>query len=179
MAVHIRLLRMGKKKQPFYRIVAADSRRARDGRFLEIVGTYNTIIRPAEVKLAEDKVTKWFNEGAEPTDTVRSLLTQVGFIEKYNQAKSGKDVSEIVLKTTINERKKKTRKVKKAALKAAEEAEKAAEEAKKAAEEAAKAKEEAKAKAAEEAAAAAEAKKAEAEAPAEEKTDEAPDKGDA
>ena len=116
MAVHIRLRRMGAKKRPFYRIVAADSRRARDGRFLETLGTYNPITKPAEVKVQEDKLTKWLNEGAIPSDTVGSLLTQIGFTEKYEKAKKGEDVSEIALKIHINERKKKTRKMKKASL---------------------------------------------------------------
>ena len=123
MATHIRLLRMGKKKQPFYRIVAADSRRARDGRFLEVLGTYNPITRPARVELFEDRITKWLDEGAEPSDTVRSLFTQVGMVEKYLKAKRGEDVSELALKTTIKERPKRTRKMKKASVAAeAEEA---------------------------------------------------------
>ncbi len=116
MAVHLRLLRRGTKKRPFYRIVAADSRRARDGRFLEIVGTYDPITNPAEVAVAEEKVTKWLNEGAIPTDTVRSLFTQIGFLEKYEKANKGEDVSEMTLRTTIKERQKKTRKMKKAAI---------------------------------------------------------------
>lgn len=116
MAVHVRLMRMGKKKQAFYRIVATDSRRSRNGRFLEIIGTYNPICKPAEVLIHEDKLTKWLDDGAQPTDTVKTLLTQVGFVEKYTLAKQGKDVSDITLKTTIIERKKKTRKMKKAAL---------------------------------------------------------------
>jgi small subunit ribosomal protein S16 len=116
---------MGKKKQPHYRIVAADSRRARDGRFLEIVGTYDPITKPAKIKLMEDKLTKWFDDGAVPTDTVKAILTQTGFTEKYTKAKKGGDVSDIATKTELIERKKKTRKVKKAAIKAAEEAESA------------------------------------------------------
>ena len=129
MAVHVRLMRMGKKKQAFYRIVAADSRRARDGRFLEIVGTYNPITKPAVVSIDETKITKWLDEGATPSDTVHSLFSQIGFLEKYDRAKKGEDVSEVVVKAHITERKKKTRKVKKAALAAAavaEEAKKAA-----------------------------------------------------
>lgn len=121
MAVHLRLLRMGAKKQAFYRIVASDSRRARDGRFLEIVGTYNPITKPAEVRVHEDKLTKWLDQGAQPSDTVSTLLTQVGFTEKYHKAKKGEDVSGLALKTTIKERHKKTRKMKKAAIAAAAE----------------------------------------------------------
>jgi small subunit ribosomal protein S16 len=116
LAVHIRLRRMGKKKRPFYRIVAADSRRARDGRFLEILGTYNPIERPAVISVKEERLTYWLNEGAETSDTVGSLLTQIGFVEKYEKAKAGTDVSEVEVKTTITERKKRTRKVKKAAI---------------------------------------------------------------
>ena len=159
---------MGKKRQPFYRIVAADSRRARDGRFLEVLGTYNPIPKPAEVKLFEDRVAHWLDEGAIPSDTVRSLFTQVGYIEKLHSAKAGVDISEIEIKTNITERHKKTRKVKKAAIAAAEATaaeEKAAADAKAAEEKAA-----AEAKAAEEKAAA-EAKAAEAEAEGGEKVE--------
>ena len=122
MAVHIRLRRMGTKKRPFYRIVAADSRRARDGRFLEILGTYNSIVKPAEVKVFEEKLTKWLDRGAIPSDTVSSLLTQIGFTEKYDKTKRGKDTTDLALRTTITERRKKTRKMKKAAITAAPEA---------------------------------------------------------
>jgi len=113
---------MGAKKRPFYRIVAADSRRARDGRFLEILGTYNPIAKPAEVQVFEERVTKWLDQGAIPSDTVSSLLTQIGFIQKYHKEKRGEDTSEISLKTTIRERPKKTRKMKKAAIVSSEEA---------------------------------------------------------
>jgi small subunit ribosomal protein S16 len=111
---------MGKKKRPFFRIVAADSRRARDGRFIEVLGTYNPIERPAVINVQEDRLTYWLDEGAIPSDTVGSLLTQIGFTEKYHKAKSGQDVAELEVKTTISERKKRTRKVKKAAIAKAE-----------------------------------------------------------
>lgn len=120
MAVHIRLRRMGKKKQPFYRIVAADHRRARDGRFIEILGTYNPMTVPAKVTLFEDKVTKWLNEGAEPSDTVSTLFTQIGFTEKYLKLKKGEDVSAIEIRTEITERRKKTKGMKKAVAAEAE-----------------------------------------------------------
>jgi small subunit ribosomal protein S16 len=123
LAVHIRLRRMGKKKRPFYRIVAAESRRARDGRFLEVLGTYNPIEVPAVVSVKEERLTHWLNEGAEPSDTVSSLLTQIGFTDKYRKARSGADVTEVALKTTIKERKKKTRRAKKAAAARAQAAE--------------------------------------------------------
>jgi small subunit ribosomal protein S16 len=123
LAVHIRLRRMGKKKRPFYRIVAAESRRARDGRFLEVLGTYNPIEVPAVVTVREERLSYWLSEGAEPSDTVSSLLTQIGFIDKYRKARTGADVTEVALKTTIKERKKKTRRAKKAAAVKAQAAE--------------------------------------------------------
>lgn len=120
MAVHLRLRRMGAKKRPFYRLVAADERFARDGRFLEILGTYNPIVKPAAVTLEEAKIANWLDQGAIPSETVGTLLTQVGFTEKYLRARKGEDVSAITVRKTITERKKKTRKMKKAALAGAE-----------------------------------------------------------
>ena len=78
MAVKLRLKRMGAKKRPFYRIVAADSRSPRDGKFIEVVGTYNPITEPAEVKVNEELALKWLQNGAIPTDTVRDLLRKQG-----------------------------------------------------------------------------------------------------
>ncbi len=74
MAVKIRLRRMGAKKSPFYRVVVADSRYPRDGRFIEEVGTYNPLKNPSEFKVDAEKVQKWIKNGAQPTDTVRALL---------------------------------------------------------------------------------------------------------
>ena len=74
MAVKIRLRRMGAKKAPFYRVVVADSRSPRDGRFIEEVGTYNPMTNPSEIKLDMEKVEKWIKNGAQPTDTVRKLI---------------------------------------------------------------------------------------------------------
>lgn len=82
MAVKIRLARHGAKKKPFYRIVAADIESPRDGRFLEVVGTYNPLLDPAEVTLKTERVQYWMDQGATPTDTVKSLLRKSGF---YNQ----------------------------------------------------------------------------------------------
>ena len=91
MAVKLRLQRMGSKQKPFYRIVAADARSPRDGRFIETVGTYNPIKKPAEVKVDEALTLKWLNNGAIPTDTVRSILSKEGIMAKYAEAKkSGK-----------------------------------------------------------------------------------------
>ncbi len=78
MAVRIRLARGGRKKRPFYRIVAAYSESPRDGRFLEVLGTYDPLKDPAEIKLDADKVKKWLERGAKPTQTVRSLMSKVG-----------------------------------------------------------------------------------------------------
>ena len=74
MAVRIRLARHGAKKKPFYRIVVADSESPRDGRYLEAVGTYNPLLDPAEVTVKPERVQYWLEQGAIPTDTVRSLL---------------------------------------------------------------------------------------------------------
>ena len=79
MAVKIRLARHGAKKRPFYRIVVADSEAPRDGRFLEKVGTYNPLKDPAEVNLEIDRIKYWMDQGAIPTDTVKSLLKKEGF----------------------------------------------------------------------------------------------------
>ena len=91
MAVKLRLKRGGATKRPFYRIVAADSRNKRDGRFIETIGTYNPIPANYEVKIDEEKALYWLNNGAEPTDTVRSLLSQKGIMAKYASAKTKKE----------------------------------------------------------------------------------------
>ena len=90
MAVKIRLKRMGAKKRPFYRIVAADSRTQRDGRVIEEIGYYNPITTPAEVKIDEEKAIKWLNDGAAPTDTVKNLLSKAGVMTKFHEQKRGK-----------------------------------------------------------------------------------------
>jgi small subunit ribosomal protein S16 len=81
MSVKIRLRRMGAKKAPFYRVVVADSRSPRDGKFIEEIGYYNPITDPAEVKIDAEKAKKWLETGAQPSDTVRKLLKQSGIIE--------------------------------------------------------------------------------------------------
>ena len=78
MAVKLRLMRMGKKKQPVYRIVAADSRSPRDGRFIEILGTYEPRAEPSRVVVDNEKVARWLRDGAKPTETVARLLAQSG-----------------------------------------------------------------------------------------------------
>jgi small subunit ribosomal protein S16 len=86
MAVKIRLARHGAKKKPFYRIVVADGRYPRDGRFLETVGTYNPMVEPHEVTLKNDRIAYWMDNGATPTDTVSSLLKREGFYEALKSA---------------------------------------------------------------------------------------------
>lgn len=80
MAVKIRLKRMGSKKTPFYRVVVADSRYPRDGRFIEEIGTYNPLTSPSTVNIDSEKAKKWITNGAQPTDTVKVLLKKSGII---------------------------------------------------------------------------------------------------
>ena len=90
MAVKIRLKRMGAKKAPFYRIVVADSRRPRDGKVIETLGTYNPLVTPAEIKIDEEKTLSRLATGAQPTDTVRNILSKAGVMEKFHNQKQGK-----------------------------------------------------------------------------------------
>ena len=87
MAVKIRLKRMGAKKSPFYRIVVADERAPRDGRFIETVGTYDSTVEPAVVKIDEEKAIAWMKKGAKPTDTVRSMFSKQGLMAKVTGEK--------------------------------------------------------------------------------------------
>lgn len=88
--VKLRLKRMGSKRKPFYRIVAADSRAPRDGRFIETIGTYNPTTNPASVTVNEELALKWINNGAQPTDTVRAILSKEGIMKKVHEAKNAK-----------------------------------------------------------------------------------------
>lgn len=90
MATKIRLVRMGRKKRPFYRVVVADSRAKRDGKFIEILGYYNPLVEPAEVKVDEEKALKWLSDGAVPTDTVKNILSRAGIIKKFAESKAAK-----------------------------------------------------------------------------------------
>ena len=81
MSVKIRLTRLGDKKSPFYRVVVADARVARDGKYIEQIGTYNPLANPAEIKINNELATKWLKNGAEPTETTRTLLQRVGVLE--------------------------------------------------------------------------------------------------
>ena len=82
MAVKIRLTRMGDKKSPFYRVIVADSRAPRDGKFIDIIGTYNPLTDPAQINIDKEKAEKWLKNGATPTDTAKQLLVKSGVIEK-------------------------------------------------------------------------------------------------
>ena len=88
--VKIRLRRMGAKKRPFYRVVVADSRSPRDGRFIEEIGYYDPTKEPAVVKIDEEKAIRWINNGAQPTDTARSLLKKAGVLQKVHEQKQQK-----------------------------------------------------------------------------------------
>lgn len=94
MAVRIRLQRLGRKKRPFYRLVAADARAQRDGVFLERLGHYNPIAEPADVVIDEEKAMKWLRWGAQPTDTAKRLLSQKGIWKKFTYEKLGKPLPE-------------------------------------------------------------------------------------
>ncbi len=94
MAVRIRLRRMGAKRIPFYRLVVADSRSPRDGRFIAEVGYYNPATKPTTLKVDEDKVLEWLGKGAQPSETVKRLLNQTGVLAKYREMKQGKRESE-------------------------------------------------------------------------------------
>ena len=91
MAVKLRLMRMGAKKRPFYRIVATDSRSRRDGEYLELVGIYNPISSEKDVKINEEVALKWLNNGAIPSDTVRNLLKEAGIMKKFAESKDKKE----------------------------------------------------------------------------------------
>ena len=88
--VKLRLKRLGKKGAPFYRIVAADSRSPRDGRFIEQIGTYNPTKAEEKVTLDKELAKKWLSNGAQPTDTVRSILSHEGVLKEMHEAKSSK-----------------------------------------------------------------------------------------
>jgi small subunit ribosomal protein S16 len=88
MAVKIRLTRMGSKKKPYYRINIADSRAPRDGRFIETVGTYNPLVADEnQVSLKEERILEWLANGAQPSDTVKNILSKAGVLKKFHEAK--------------------------------------------------------------------------------------------
>lgn len=87
MSVKIRMKRMGSKRNPFYRLVVADSRAPRDGRIIEQVGTYNPVAEPVEINVEEESIMKWLHEGAKPSDTVHKLLSSKGIMERFHNEK--------------------------------------------------------------------------------------------
>lgn len=98
MAVKLRLRRMGKKKQPIYKVVAADSRSPRDGKFIEAIGLYNPKTNPATVDIIEERALYWLGVGAQPTDTVKNLLSNQGIILKKELKKNGLSEEQISVK---------------------------------------------------------------------------------
>ncbi|SDJ02413.1 30S ribosomal protein S16 [Salimicrobium halophilum] len=90
MAVKIRLKRMGAKRNPFYRVVVADSRSPRDGRIIEQIGTYNPVANPVEVNIDQEKALQWMTDGAQPSDTVRNLFSKEGIMKQFHDKKNQK-----------------------------------------------------------------------------------------
>lgn len=86
MAVKIRLTRLGDKKSPFYRVVVTDSRKARDGEYIEKLGTFNPLTNPAEIVLNEDRTKYWLSTGAQPTETARTILVNKGLLQPVKRA---------------------------------------------------------------------------------------------
>ena len=123
MAVKLRLSRMGRKKRPFYRIVAIDSRTARDGRYIENLGYYNPLTEPAEMVIDREKALKWLNHGAIPSDTVRNFLQREGIILEWTLTKQGLEpekVTEELKKWQVLQLERKKRLEAKAAMKTRE-----------------------------------------------------------
>lgn len=100
MAVKMRLTRLGDKKSPFYRVVVADSRKTRDGEYVDLIGTYNPLKTPEEVNIDVEKAKKWLSQGAQPTDTVKALLVKSGAIEQKKPASKSKKTASAPAKKT-------------------------------------------------------------------------------
>jgi small subunit ribosomal protein S16 len=106
--VRIRLRRVGMKKQPSYRVVAADKEAPRDGRFLEILGFYNPRTEPATITLKEDRIYEWLSNGAQPSDSVKQIFNSVGFYDRYERFKQGESVETLMEEVAANEEKRNT-----------------------------------------------------------------------
>jgi small subunit ribosomal protein S16 len=104
LSVKIRLRRTGKKKQPMYRLVATDSRMPRDGRFLEVLGWYRPVDKPAKVKIDIPKTIEWLKRGAVPSDTVNALFHHSGLSLIWDKVQKGENVADLALNETITER---------------------------------------------------------------------------
>ena len=89
MAVHLRLTRAGRHNLPFYRVVAADSRKPRDGRYLEVLGTYDPLKNPPVAQLKQERILDWLMKGAQPSVTVRTVLKRAGVLKQFEAARSG------------------------------------------------------------------------------------------
>ncbi len=120
MAVKIRLRRMGKKRQPIYKVVAADERSPRDGKFIEAIGVYNPITNPATIDIKEDRALYWLGVGAQPTTTVKSLLSKQGILYKRELLKSGLSEEEVAAKLDEWLKNKEAKMISKSAKKAEE-----------------------------------------------------------
>jgi small subunit ribosomal protein S16 len=94
--VRIRLRRVGAKKQPSYRIVAAEKESPRDGRFIEILGHYNPRTEPATIQMKEDRIYDWISKGAQPSDSVTQLFRTTGLLERYERYKAGEDLETLM-----------------------------------------------------------------------------------
>lgn len=93
MAVHLRLTRAGRHKRPFYRVVAADSRKPRDGRYLEVLGTYDPLKNPPVADLKQERVLDWLSKGAQPSVTVRTVLRRSGVLKQFDATRAAKSAS--------------------------------------------------------------------------------------
>lgn len=98
MSVKLRMKRMGTKKRPFYRVVAIDTRMARDGRFIDIIGHYNPMVNPPQIKMDDDKVYYWLKNGAVPSEKVRELFRKLGLMEKWSLVKKGIAIADLEAK---------------------------------------------------------------------------------
>jgi small subunit ribosomal protein S16 len=107
LAVRIRLRRMGARNRPSYRFVVTDSRMPRDGRFIEILGYYSPIEKPAKVEVREERMYHWLGQGATASDTVNSILKQIGLLRKWEMKKKGEDVSQVALLGQLKDKAKK------------------------------------------------------------------------
>lgn len=94
--VRIRLRRVGRKKQPSFRMVAADKESPRDGRFLEILGFYNPRTEPATIKLKEDRIFDWMSKGAQPSEAAQNVMRVAGTMERYERFKAGEDIQKLL-----------------------------------------------------------------------------------
>jgi small subunit ribosomal protein S16 len=101
--VRIRLRRVGAKKQPSYRVIAADKESPRDGRFLEILGHYNPRTEPATVSLNEDRIYSWMDRGAQPSDSVKQIFSSIGLLDRYARFRAGESLETLMEEAAARE----------------------------------------------------------------------------